>query len=115
MFYKCNVLWLSFLAVFFWPMAGFSEVITGTPKKRAVEIIDQLEMSARSIYTGCIGYIDNDTADFNIAIRTMLKKDGRYYIHAGGGIVADSELEAEYNELLLKAKNLFKSLGYIHE
>jgi len=85
--------------------------ITGAPKKRAVEIITTLESTPRSVYTGCIGYINGERADFNIAIRTMERRDGKYFIHAGGGIVADSEPEAEYEEMLLKAKNLFKALG----
>lgn len=84
--------------------------ITGAPKKRAVEIINELEASERSVYTGCIGYIMGDKADFNIAIRTILSKDNYYYLNAGGGIVDDSQVEPEYNELLLKAKNLFKAL-----
>lgn len=85
--------------------------ITGAPKKRAVEIINQLENRPRSIYTGCIGYMNDREADFSIAIRTMLRTDTTYYVHAGGGIVADSDPEAEYNEMLLKARNLFRSLG----
>jgi para-aminobenzoate synthetase component 1 len=84
--------------------------ITGAPKKRAVEIINELEASERSVYTGCIGYILGDKADFNIAIRTMLAKDNYYYLNAGGGIVNDSQPELEYNELLLKTSNLFKAL-----
>ncbi len=89
--------------------------ITGAPKKRAVEIIQSLETVPRSIYTGSIGYIWDNKADFNIAIRTILHKDKKYYIHAGGGIVADSQAEAEYNEMLLKAKNLFKAVGVVNK
>jgi len=85
--------------------------ITGAPKIRACEIINQLETSPRSVYTGCIGYIKQGVADFNIAIRTMIHQNGTYHIHAGGGIVADSDPETEYNEMLLKASNLFRSLG----
>ena len=85
--------------------------ITGAPKKRAVEIIDELETLPRLVYTGCIGYISKEKADFNIAIRTMYYKDSTYYMHAGGGIVADSDPEAEYIEMHLKAKNMFKALG----
>ena len=85
--------------------------ITGAPKKRAVEIIEQLENTPRSIYTGCIGYVHGDEADFNIAIRTMTRADSVYRIHAGGGIVADSEPEAEYREMLLKARNLLRAVG----
>jgi para-aminobenzoate synthetase component 1 len=85
--------------------------ITGAPKRRAVEIINQLETTPRSVYTGCIGYLDGDRADFNIAIRTMLYRDGVYHVHAGGGIVDDSDPEAEYQEMLLKAGNLLRALG----
>jgi len=92
--------------------------ITGAPKKRAVEILNELETVPRSVYTGCIGYISGDTADFNIAIRTMYGSGNTWYLHAGGGIVADSDRgivadsdpEAEYREMLLKARNLFKAL-----
>lgn len=86
--------------------------ITGAPKKRAVEIINSLETVPRSVYTGCVGIINNDNADFNIAIRTMTHKDGIFRLHAGGGIVADSDVEAEYDEMYLKAKNLIKALGF---
>jgi len=89
--------------------------ITGAPKKRAVEIINENETSPRGIYTGCIGYVDNQTADFNIAIRSMMHKDGIYHVHAGGGIVADSDPENEYDEMMLKAKNLLKAIGINQE
>ncbi|KAA3634103.1 MAG: anthranilate synthase component I family protein [Calditrichaeota bacterium] len=85
--------------------------ITGTPKRRAVEILSELEHLPRSVYTGCIGYIDKDSADFNIAIRTMYHKKSHYYIHAGGGIIADSDPESEYHEMMLKAKNLLRAVG----
>ncbi|MFH2050493.1 MAG: aminodeoxychorismate synthase component I, partial [bacterium] len=85
--------------------------ITGAPKKRAVEIINENEITPRGVYTGCIGYIDGETADFNIAIRTITHSDGLYLVHAGGGIVADSDPENEYNEMMLKAKNLLKAIG----
>jgi para-aminobenzoate synthetase component 1 len=85
--------------------------ITGAPKKRAVEIIDDLEECPRSVYTGSIGYVGAGRADFNIAIRTMTHYDDCYRIHAGGGIVADSDPAAEYDEMLLKARNLFRAIG----
>lgn len=85
--------------------------ITGAPKQRAVQIIDELEVTPRSVYTGVIGYIDGDQADFNIAIRTMIHRDGVYHVHAGGGIVADSEPEAEYQEMRLKTSAMMKALG----
>jgi len=85
--------------------------ITGAPKKRAVEIIDELEDQPRSVYTGSIGYVGFGRADFNVAIRTMTHRNGCYQIHAGGGIVADSDPTAEYDEMLLKAHNLFRAIG----
>lgn len=85
--------------------------ITGAPKKRAVEIIDTLERSPRSVYTGCIGYLGGGRADFNIAIRTIVHREGTYHLHAGGGIVADSTPEQEYDEMKLKALNLFRAMG----
>lgn len=88
--------------------------ITGTPKKRAIEIINELEDCPRFVYTGSIGYITKEKADFNIAIRTIYHRDNSYYIHAGGGIVADSDPNDEYNEMLLKAKNLFQAVGLQH-
>ncbi|RKX29096.1 MAG: aminodeoxychorismate synthase component I [Candidatus Zixiibacteriota bacterium] len=83
--------------------------ITGAPKQRAVEIISELEPVPRSVYTGCIGYVYEGTADFNIAIRTMVHHNDVYQIHTGGGIVADSDPEEEYNEMFLKAGNLLKA------
>lgn len=85
--------------------------ITGAPKIRAMEIIDELEPTARSIYTGSIGYIGFDRRmDMNIAIRTFLIKGEDVYFQVGGGIVADSTLEGEYDETLDKAKALIQSL-----
>ncbi len=85
--------------------------ITGAPKKRAVEIISELETVPRSVYTGCIGHVGGGRVDFNIAIRTMTHHNSTYHIHAGGGIVADSDPESEYDEMHLKARNLFKAVG----
>ena len=85
--------------------------ITGAPKIRAMEIIDELEPTARSVYTGSIGYLGfNDHIDLNIAIRTFLIKGDDVYFQVGGGIVADSTLEGEYEETLDKAKALIQSL-----
>ena len=85
--------------------------ITGAPKIRAMEIIEELELYKRGLYTGSIGYMGFDGAwDFNIVIRTILLKDGKAYVHVGGGIVADSIPEDEYNETLDKAKALFQVL-----
>lgn len=80
--------------------------ITGAPKIRAMELIDELEPTDRGVYTGAIGYFGLDgTMDLNIAIRTCILKEGRGYFHVGGGIVADSEPEAEYQETLDKASS----------
>ncbi len=83
--------------------------ITGTPKIRAMEIIDELEGLKRSIYTGCIGYFSFDgNADFNIVIRTIIKQDDQVYFGVGGGITWDSDEDAEYQETLDKAKALMR-------
>ena len=80
--------------------------ITGAPKYRAMEIIDELENNRRNLYTGSIGYLTLDgDCDFNIVIRTALHKDGMYYLGVGGGITAESDLEFEYEETLQKAKS----------
>ncbi|KLE15649.1 aminodeoxychorismate synthase component I [Clostridium sp. C8] len=85
--------------------------ITGTPKIRAMEIIEELEGLKRNLYTGSIGYFDfRGNADFNIAIRTIIKKDNRAYFGVGGGVTYDSIEEDEYNETLDKAKALMRVL-----
>lgn len=84
--------------------------ITGAPKIRAMEIIDELEPIERGIYTGSIGYLGfNGCADLNIVIRTIIVKEGKAHIQVGGGIVADSVDRDEYQETLLKANKLFKA------
>ncbi len=86
--------------------------ITGAPKIRAVEIIDDLEPVRRGVYTGAIGYWDlSGDCDWNIAIRTVVLANGRASFHAGGGIVADSTPEAEYEETLVKASGMMRALG----
>ena len=86
--------------------------ITGAPKIRAMEIIDELEPTRRSVYTGSIGYLSfSGQMDLNIVIRTILVKNDRVYLQVGGGIVYDSEPEAEYQETLHKAKALFQALN----
>ncbi|UCD86074.1 MAG: aminodeoxychorismate synthase component I [Deltaproteobacteria bacterium] len=86
--------------------------ITGAPKIRSMEIIDELEPTARSVYTGSIGYLGfNRQADLNIAIRTILIKGREAYFQVGGGIVADSTPEGEYQETLDKGKALMQSLN----
>lgn len=85
--------------------------ITGAPKIRAMEIIEELEPTRRNIYTGCIGYFGFDgDANFNIAIRSILKKENQLSIGVGGGITWESEPKAEYNETLDKAQALFSAI-----
>jgi para-aminobenzoate synthetase component 1 len=85
--------------------------ITGAPKIRAMEVIEELEPTRRNIYTGCIGYFGFDgNADFNIVIRTILMKDKKAYLGVGGGITWESLKEAEYQETLDKAKALMRVL-----
>ncbi len=79
--------------------------ITGAPKLRAMEIIEELEPCRRSVYCGSIGYIGFDgNMDSSIAIRTLLHREGALYLSAGGGVVADSLCDAEYRETLDKAR-----------
>jgi para-aminobenzoate synthetase / 4-amino-4-deoxychorismate lyase len=84
--------------------------VTGAPKIKTMEIIDHLEKEPRGIYTGAIGYISpQKSACFNVAIRTILLKDGKGELGVGGGIIYDSSESDEYSEALLKAKFLTKS------
>ena len=86
--------------------------ITGAPKIRAVQIIDELEPVRRGLYTGALGYWDaSGDCDWNIAIRTISIVRGVAYFHAGGGIVADSTPEGEYEETLVKATGMMRALG----
>lgn len=86
--------------------------ITGAPKIRAMEIIDELEADERGIYTGGIGWMDLcGWMDISMAIRTAVCRDGHLYLHVGGGIVADSVAEAEYEETLLKARDFLDVMG----
>lgn len=85
--------------------------ITGAPKLRAMEIIDELEHGGRNLYTGSMGYLTLDgDCDFNIVIRTAVHRDGRYYLGVGGGITYESDLEFEYEETLQKAKALLEAM-----
>jgi para-aminobenzoate synthetase component 1 len=85
--------------------------VTGAPKVRAMEIIAELEPTARGPYCGCLGYVGFDgTADTNILIRTFTIGKGWIQFPVGGGIVADSEAEAEYAETLHKAEGLLRAL-----
>jgi anthranilate/para-aminobenzoate synthase component I len=86
--------------------------ITGAPKIRAMQIIEELEPFRRGPYCGAIGYLDPDgSMQFNVAIRTMILKQGLVHIPVGGGIVADSSPAAEYEETLVKARAMFTALG----
>lgn len=90
--------------------------VTGAPKIRAMEIIEELENLKREFYAGGVGYFGfNGNMDFCITIRTMLKKGKSVYIQAGAGIVADSIPENEYNETLNKAMALMKSITDLKE
>lgn len=81
--------------------------ITGCPKIRSMSIIEELEPTRRAIYTGAGGYIGfNGAMDFNILIRTILSRQDRYYFQVGGGIVAESTPDGEYQETLVKARGM---------
>lgn len=91
--------------------------ITGAPKIRSMEIIDELEPTQRNVYTGSIGYIGfNGDMDLNIAIRTIVKKEDEVYFQVGGGMTWGSNPEEEYQETLDKAQSIMKALrGYYEE
>jgi len=92
--------------------AGFpGGSITGAPKIRAMQIIDELEPCQRSVYCGSLGYIDvRGSMDTSIAIRTMVADDGALHVWGGGGLVADSQAEEEYTETLDKIRHLIGAL-----
>jgi anthranilate synthase component 1 len=91
--------------------AGFpAGTLSGAPKVRAMQIIDELEPVRRGIYAGCAGYFAaNGSMDTCILLRTGLVKDDTMYVQAGAGIVADSDLDAEYQESILKARALVRA------
>jgi len=91
--------------------AGFpAGTVSGAPKIRAMQIIDELEKEKRSLYAGCVGYFSaGEQMDTCIALRTALLKDGKMYVQAGAGIVADSEPELEQQECINKAMALFRA------
>ncbi|MCW5696605.1 MAG: anthranilate synthase component I [Bauldia sp.] len=91
--------------------AGFpAGTVSGAPKVRAMEIIDELESEKRGIYAGCVGYFSAGGAmDTCIVLRTGLVKDGVMYVQSGAGIVADSVPESEYEECRAKARALFRA------
>ena len=86
--------------------------ITGTPKISAMQVIDELEPHPRSVYTGSIGYLAFDgNVDLNIAIRTLILRDGWARYSTGGAIVADSRADDEYLETLHKARPFLRALN----
>ena len=93
-------------------LSGFpAGTVSGAPKIRAMEIIDELEKSKRKVYAGGIGYFSaNGDFDTCIALRTAVSKNNKFYVQAGAGIVADSKPLNEYKETINKAKALLKSL-----
>ena len=81
--------------------------ITGAPKKRALEIIEELETAPRGLYTGAVGYFGfNGESQFNIPIRTLVRDGDSLHYHVGAGIVADSDPSEEFEETLHKAKGI---------
>jgi anthranilate synthase component 1 len=85
--------------------------VSGAPKVRAMEIIAELETSRRGVYAGAVGYLDfAGNLDFCITIRTVLIENGRAYVQAGAGIVADSNPTAEYEETKDKARAVLRAL-----
>ena len=93
-------------------LSGFpAGTVSGSPKIRAMEIIDELETTKRKVYAGGIGYFSaNGDFDTCIALRTAITKNNKFYAQAGAGIVADSKPINEYMETVNKAKALIKSL-----
>ena len=92
-------------------IAGFpAGTVSGAPKVRAMEIIDELELEKRGSYAGCVGYFSAaGEMDTCIILRTAVVKDGKMYVQAGGGVVADSSPEGEHQESVNKAKALFRA------
>jgi anthranilate synthase component 1 len=85
--------------------------VSGSPKVRAMEIINELEKNKRCAYAGAVGYFGFDgTLDSCIALRTCLLKDNKAYVQAGAGVVADSDPTYEYNEVLNKARAMLRAI-----
>jgi len=103
------------LSLFETLLSGFpAGTVSGAPKIRAMEIIDELEKNKRKLYAGGIGYFTpNNEFDTCIALRTALIKDNKFYVQAGAGIVADSKPEKEYAETVNKAKALMKAVDWM--
>jgi anthranilate synthase component 1 len=90
--------------------------LSGAPKVRAMEIIDELEPCRREIYGGAVGYFSfSGNMDLAIAIRTLVVKDGRIHLQAGAGLVADSDPAAEYQETVNKAMAVVKAIETVEK
>ena len=88
--------------------------LSGAPKIRAMEIIDEFEPVKRGIYGGAVGYLGwNGNMDTAIAIRTAVLKDGKLYVQAGGGVVADSVPRTEWEETMNKARAIFRAAAMV--
>jgi anthranilate/para-aminobenzoate synthase component I len=86
--------------------------LSGAPKVRAMEIIEELEPVRRGVYCGAIGYLSfTGDMDTNIAIRTLVLRDGRIDLQVGGAVTYDSDPESEYDETLAKGRALLVALG----
>ena len=86
--------------------------VSGSPKVRAMQIIDEMEKSKRGAYAGAVGYFGFDgNHDSCIALRTVVLKDGKAYVQPGAGIVADSVPENEYNETVNKARGMMRAIA----
>ncbi|HUY68415.1 MAG TPA: chorismate-binding protein, partial [Alphaproteobacteria bacterium] len=92
-------------------IAGFpAGTVSGAPKVRAMQVIDELEPDRRGVYAGCIGYFGaNGSMDTCIAIRTAVVKDGTMHVQAGAGIVYDSDPQSEYRECVAKARGMTRA------
>jgi len=98
-------------------IGGFpAGTVSGAPKVRAMEIIEELEPFRRGIYAGAVGYFDlQGSMDFCITIRTIVMRNGEAVIQAGAGIVADSDPEKEWDEIRSKTRILFRAIGVDEE
>jgi anthranilate synthase component 1 len=89
--------------------------VSGAPKVRAMEVIDEVEPHRRGPYAGAVGYVDySGNMDTCIALRTMVAQQGRFDVQAGCGVVADSDPEAEYEETVNKAKGMIRAIELTH-
>jgi anthranilate synthase component 1 len=86
--------------------------LSGAPKIRAMEIIDELEPHRRGLYGGVVGYVSyTGNMDWAIAIRTLVARGDRFYVQAGGGVVYDSDPQKEYEETLNKARSVLRAVA----